>query len=350
MGTAVSIDISTNPSTPAAFGDSLVVPASPWDGEEAFRFRLFAESALEMIDSLVLKLDPQGNILDMNAACRRGTGFEPAEVRGQPLVNVLAVAREVEAIQEKFRKVKRLRADGRDTMLRFESSMLTKAGAERFIAWSLKAVRDQTGTILYLVMTGVDRTRWVEAASQSGLRRRRAGDRLAPPTGHGTPSAAAARRDATAGHGVTGLLSDVAKTTGGNDAGPLREGPEPPSEIAGVSVPPSRPSERTPVRVGKDLRSSPRRTFRCRQRIAPTFGGQLPGPDDFFEVECKDISAGGIAIRLNCPPDFETLVVALGKPPRESYVSARVVRCAPAGRDGEAGYVVGCCFTGKVSL
>ncbi len=67
-------------------------------------------------------------------------------------------------------------------------------------------------------------------------------------------------------------------------------------------------------------------------------------------MECEDISAGGIAFHLNRPPDFETLVVALGKPPQRSYVSARVVRCVATDRNGLHGCLVGCCFTGKVSL
>jgi PAS domain S-box-containing protein len=305
--------------------------------EETFRFRMFAQGALEMIDSLVLKLDPRGNILDMNAACRRATGFEPAEVRNQPLPNVLAVAREVDTIQEKLRQVKRATTiprtvpAGPDAVLRFESQLLTKAGEQRPVAWSLKALRDQAGTILYLLMTGADRSESAQAASPSGQRRRRAKDVVAPATEDDAPS-------------------DPRETPDGDRTGPRRQDAEPPSASPAVSVASPRSYRRTPTSIAKDLRSSPRRAFRCSQRIAPILGGQLPGPGDFFEVECEDISAGGIAFHLNRPPDFETLVIALGKPPQQSHVSARVVRCTKDKREGAGGYLVGCSFTGKVSL
>jgi GAF domain-containing protein len=310
--------------------------------EETFRFRLFAEGALETIDCLVLKLDPQGNILDMNQACRRATGFDPAEVRNQPLVNVLAVAQEVEAIQEKLREVKRAPAvprdnlpegaqpDNPDAVLRFESQLLTKSGERRQVAWSLRALRDQAGTIDCLLMTGAHRTESLPAAPPIGPRRRRAEDVVTPAADRGGSSDAQGRED-------------VAMP-------PLRQDAEPPSanpDVPGTSLLRCR---RTPTGVAKDLRRSPRRTFRYHQRIAPIFGGQLPGEDDFFEVECEDISAGGIAFHLSRPPDFETLVIALGKPPRQSYVSAQVVRCVTTERDGVPGYLVGCSFTGKVSL
>ena len=312
--------------------------------EETFCFRLYAEGTLEMIDSLVLKLDPQGNILDMNSACRRATGFGPDEVRNQPLVNVLAVAREVDAIQEKLRKVRRATADGPDAVLRFESQLLTKAGDRRRVAWSLKALRDQAGTVLYLLMTGADRTDSVQAASRSGRRRGRAEDVAAPGTDRGLVP--------EDGGPKTSEVDKTSEVSATEDAvvPPPRRGAEPPSADPAEPGSPPRYYRRSATSVTKDLRASPRRAFRYLQRIAPVFGGQPPGQGDFFEVECEDISAGGIAFHLNRQPDFETLVVALGKPPWQSYLSARVVRCVKTERGGVRGFLVGCSFTGKVSL
>ena len=77
---------------------------------------------------------------------------------------------------------------------------------------------------------------------------------------------------------------------------------------------------------------------------------RLPRPSDFFDVQCNDISAGGISFVLDHPPDFEELIVALGQPSKRTYFVARVVRiqirqevCGPA-------YLVGCQFTGRVTL
>jgi PAS domain S-box-containing protein len=298
--------------------------------EETFRFRLFADGVLENTDALVLKLDPQGNLLDMNQACRRATGFEPADVRGQPLVNVLAVAEEAETIHEHLRRAKRAKADDPDGEIRFESQLLTKLGKLRRVAWSLRPLRDYDGTVVYLLLIGSDLAELAAAASQSSQSRRRATDVPTP-------------AEEYAGIFDVQNREDVAAQRRSPDS-------ESPPAAADEPGPSPTPSRRASKRSATDSRSSSRRAFPCRQRIAPILGDELPGPDDFFNVECENISASGIAFHLKRPPDFETLVVALGKGPRQSYVSARVVRCTFAERDGERGCLVGCCFTGKVVL
>jgi hypothetical protein len=84
--------------------------------------------------------------------------------------------------------------------------------------------------------------------------------------------------------------------------------------------------------------------------IAPIIAGVIPSHKNFFEVACRDISAGGIAFVLDNPPDFQSLVVALGNPPSVSYFSARVVRVADTVHEGKPAYLVGCQFTGRIHL
>ena len=64
--------------------------------------------------------------------------------------------------------------------------------------------------------------------------------------------------------------------------------------------------------------------FQYKQRIAPMRSGRFPSPGDFFEVDCYDISAGGFSFFLDREPDFDTLAVELGTPPRQSFLAARV--------------------------
>ena len=97
-------------------------------------------------------------------------------------------------------------------------------------------------------------------------------------------------------------------------------------------------------------RTSPRRDFPYRQKIAPLNGGQRPTWDDFFEVRCSDLSAGGISILCEEPPRFNELVVALGRPPSLMHLAAKVVYVREAVRDAQVMYQVGCRFIGRYYL
>jgi len=100
----------------------------------------------------------------------------------------------------------------------------------------------------------------------------------------------------------------------------------------------------------KTLRSSPRRSFQYRQRIAPMYTVTIPTTREFFEVECRDISAGGISFYLDGEPDFTALVVGLGRVPELAYFTARVAHVSQESINGKVRYVVGCRFTGRIHL
>jgi PAS domain S-box-containing protein len=100
----------------------------------------------------------------------------------------------------------------------------------------------------------------------------------------------------------------------------------------------------------KTLRSSPRRSYQYRQRIAPMYTVAIPTVRDFFEVECRDISAGGVSFYLEVEPDFTALVVALGRAPDLAYFTARVARVSQESANGKIRHLVGCRFTGRVHL
>lgn len=113
---------------------------------------------------------------------------------------------------------------------------------------------------------------------------------------------------------------------------------------------PAPPSVSPAGSTGRDRRHSPRRTYPYFQKIAPIFGGTIPPRRRFFEVQCRDLSAGGMAFYIDRPPDFDTLVIELGTPPEEKHVTARVMRVAKIEDEGRKRYLVGCRFTGRITL
>ena len=87
-----------------------------------------------------------------------------------------------------------------------------------------------------------------------------------------------------------------------------------------------------------------RRAYPYKQRIAPVIEGKLPAHDEFEEVNCRDISAGGFSYFTPLKPDFKEIVVALGFPPSLTYLSADVMHGRPTEYDGqdESHAVSGC--------
>ncbi len=96
--------------------------------------------------------------------------------------------------------------------------------------------------------------------------------------------------------------------------------------------------------------ASPRRPFQCHQMIAPVIGDAMPSEADFFEVDCCDISASGLSFYLNHLPEFDRLIVALGKPPALTHFAAQVVRYVEKVNRGKLQYLVGCRFLGPAQL
>jgi hypothetical protein len=116
------------------------------------------------------------------------------------------------------------------------------------------------------------------------------------------------------------------------------------------------------------LLNAARVPYRVVEHIAPIRGEDLPAAGDFVAVMCHNLSTGGIGFLLPSRPDFESLVVALGKPPSVSYMEARVVHSTevlvlPSGRvqqpggaeaadrrsAGEPMFLVGCQFVRRIA-
>jgi PAS domain S-box-containing protein len=121
---------------------------------ELLRQRVFAESVLDTVASLVMVLDTEGRIIRFNRACQQLSGWSEDEIRGRCFFEVLRSTEEAERVASAFERPLR---PGRFP-LRYESEWLTRANERRLVAWSNRAILDETGDVAYLIGTGVDVT------------------------------------------------------------------------------------------------------------------------------------------------------------------------------------------------
>ena len=296
------------------------------EAERALREQsTLASAVLEMVDEFVLVLDPRGKLVSMNRACQQTTGLPIEAVRGQSFLEALVAPEQTGAIRDTLR-----RASDEKSPCQFESHLLVKNGTRRCISWSLKPLCDECEAVQSIVLTGVDRTKQI--AAEKELQRAKAAaeeaDRMLKEL-----QREAGAEDHPAGH-----------PTAPSDDAPSEEFPGAGDGGTGQAF---RPVGGKPA---KELRTSPRRTYRCRQLIAPMCDGVIPLRSKFFEVECGDISAGGISFYLENAPKFRDLVVGLGQPPSLTYFSAYVVRVMEKVVDGRQVHLVGCRFTGRLHL
>lgn len=100
---------------------------------------------------------------------------------------------------------------------------------------------------------------------------------------------------------------------------------------------------------GENRRNRDRKTYQCVQRLAPLVTGRTPPLSEFAGVKCQDLSPGGFSFLCAQPPEHETYVVELGKPPVLIYVTARVVHVSELRAGVQVQFLVGCRFTGRLN-
>jgi len=121
---------------------------------EIERQRVFADSLLDMVASLVIVVDPQGRIVRFNRACEQTSGWTEAELRGRAFWEAL---RPVETRAEAAHYYR----GGRSVLelpAAFEAEWQTRAGDRRLISWINRPVFDAAGEVAYILGTGTDVT------------------------------------------------------------------------------------------------------------------------------------------------------------------------------------------------
>jgi PAS domain S-box-containing protein len=120
---------------------------------EIERQRVFADSLLDMVASLVIVVDPGGRIVRFNRACEQTSGWTEAELRGRVFWDVL---RPPETRQEVARYYQ---GDGAvELPLGYEIEWQTRSGERRLISWVNRPVYDPAGKLTYVLGTGTDVT------------------------------------------------------------------------------------------------------------------------------------------------------------------------------------------------
>jgi PAS domain S-box-containing protein len=121
---------------------------------ELERQRVFAESLLDMVASLVVVVDPRGRIVRFNRACEQASGWTEAELRGRNFWDALH--------PEEARADAARHYQGDAELLglpaTLESEWVTRAGDRRLISWINRPVFDSQGAVTYVLATGTDVT------------------------------------------------------------------------------------------------------------------------------------------------------------------------------------------------
>ena len=279
--------------------------------EDRLREEQAARSTLlGMVHAVVLTLDAEGRIIDMNPTFQRVTQFTLEELRGRHFWELLVMPQDAELVASIFR------GSSTETIpSEFATLLRAKDGTTRRVSWSLKLLR--SGGLQSVLLAGEDRTDREQTVEQLQKITKLARKAINVYLG-------------TTGQGRVWL-------PGGETSGGLGAGARP--ARGATACPPVNSAER---------RASPRHHYPYVQMIAPYTDQRVPGPDAYFPVECKDISATGVAFFLDSAPDFQRLIMALGPPRRVTRVVCRVVRVAAAEVDGRRKYLVGCGFIGRM--
>lgn len=116
--------------------------------------RDFVSAILDTAPSLVMVLDAQGNVVRFNRACEALAGVSMGEVEGRPIWDMLFVQSEDRAgVREGIPQLAQSTAP-----VTLDRTWIGPGGTRHLIAWTVMALRDETGATTYLVGIGSDVT------------------------------------------------------------------------------------------------------------------------------------------------------------------------------------------------
>jgi PAS domain S-box-containing protein len=121
---------------------------------EIERQRVFADSLLDMVASLVIVVDPRGRVVRFNRACEQTSGWTEAELRGRAFWDTL---RPPESRAEAARYYQGGLAS-LDLPTAFEAEWQTRSHGRRLISWVSRPVFGEGGEVAYVLGTGTDVT------------------------------------------------------------------------------------------------------------------------------------------------------------------------------------------------
>ena len=243
---------------------------------------------LEAVDAPVIVLDRERRLLQINRNCEELTGFSFAEVQHRNFCGAFVATGEESAVNRVFDQ---LLSDGQPRT--FDARLLLKHGDERRVEWRFRRLAgNHTGV---LVGTGMDVTAKCELEGR-----------------------------------VAKLQRELAALGPQDKSDPATANGE--AKGSGNSV---------------NRRKFPRRPYPYAQRMGPVRNGQMPRLDEFYEVECRDISAGGFSYYSHTKPIETDIVIAFGAIGTETFLIARIVYARQTIRNGKTMFTIGCEYTGR---
>ncbi len=120
-------------------------------GADLRRNRALCGTMLEIVPSLVLAIDAQGNVVDLNRACRETTGFSLRDFRGRPVWNLLFVPEKSEAVRC---AVCACQTDAASRVV--EAELITKGGERRHSRWVVQATPALRQDPQLVLLAGID--------------------------------------------------------------------------------------------------------------------------------------------------------------------------------------------------
>lgn len=115
--------------------------------------RDFTAAVLETAGSLVVVLDREGRVVRFNKACRELTGYSPEEISGRHFADYLLNPSEREHVKAVFATLVAGHFPNKH-----QNYWVARDGTMRLIDWSNTALLDGSGTVEYIIATGIDVT------------------------------------------------------------------------------------------------------------------------------------------------------------------------------------------------
>ncbi len=128
---------------------------------ELQRERDFVAAVLNTVGAIIVILDPQGRVMRCNRAFEQLFHYSESEIRGKMWSEVLLAPEEIERVGQIFQ---RLRAGHLPSA--HEYNCLTREGERRLVAWSNSVLRDASGAVTHILITGIDVTERKQAEEE----------------------------------------------------------------------------------------------------------------------------------------------------------------------------------------
>ena len=113
--------------------------------------RVFVDKLLTNAGALIIVLDRNGQIIRFNPAIQRATGFLLNEIKDKPIWEWLIPDDQVDEVKNVFSELVETGIE-----LKYENDIMTKEGGRILVSWNNAGVKDEAGTVKYVVAIGID--------------------------------------------------------------------------------------------------------------------------------------------------------------------------------------------------